>query len=163
MWLASFKYVALWNICCCSVAQSFPTLCNSMDCSMMASLSFTISQSLLKLMSIESVMLSNKLVLFVSFSSCLQSFPASGSFLISWFLASGSQSIWASVSTSVLLMNSQDWFPLGFTSLISLKSKGLSRVFSNTTALKHSFFGVQHSYGPTFASIHVYWKNHSFD
>ena len=76
-----------------------------------------------------------------------QSFPASGSFLISWLLASGGQSIWASVSASVLLMNIHDWFPLGFTSLISLQSKGLSRVFFNTTVQKHQFLGSQLSFG----------------
>ena len=71
----------------------------------------------------------------IPFSSCLQSFPASGSFLRSQFLASGGQSIGASVS--VLPMNIQDWYPLGFTGLISPQSKGLSRVFSNTTVQKH--------------------------
>ena len=68
----------------------------------------------------------------IPFSSCLQSFPASGSFLMSWLFASGGQSIRASASTSVLPMNVQDWFPLGWTSWISLQSKGLLRVFSNT-------------------------------
>ena len=97
-----------------------------------ATLSSTISLSLLKLMSIESVMPSNHLVLCQPFSSCLQSFPASGSFLTSRCLfASGGQSVGALVSVSVLLMNIQDWFPLGLTCLI-LQSKGLSRVFSNT-------------------------------
>ena len=110
-----------------------------------ASLSFTISWSLLKLMSIESVMPFNHLVLCLPFSSCLQSFPASGSFLMSWPFASGSQSIGVSASVSVLLMNIQDWFPLGLTGLISLQSKGLSRVFSNTTVQKHKFFSIQPS------------------
>ena len=77
----------------------------------------------------------------VPFSSCLQSFPASGSFLMSHLFASGGQSI--GVSASILPMNIQDWFPLGLTGLISLQSKGLSRVFSNTTIQKHRFFGVQ--------------------
>ena len=70
----------------------------------------------------------------VPFSSCLQSFPALGSFPMSQLFASGSQSIGVSASASVLLMNIQSWFPLGLTGLISLQSKGLSRVFSNTTA-----------------------------
>ena len=78
----------------------------------------------------------------VLFSSCLQSFPASGSFPISQFFTSGGQSIGASASALVLPMNIQDWFPLGLTALISLKSKGLSRVFSNTTVQKHQFFGT---------------------
>ena len=73
----------------------------------------------------------------VPFSSCLPSFPASGSFPVSWLFASGGQSIGASASASVLLMNIQDWFPLGLTGLISLQSKELSRVFSNTTVQKH--------------------------
>ena len=79
----------------------------------------------------------------IPFSSCLQSFPASGSFPVSRFFASGGQSIGISASASVLPMNIQDWFPLGWTSLTSLQSKGLSRVFSNTTVQKHQFFGAQ--------------------
>ena len=73
------------------------------------------------------------------FSSCLQSCPASGSFLVSQFFTLGGQSIGISASTSVLPMNIQDWFPLGLTGLISLQFKGLSRVFSNTTVQKHQF------------------------
>ena len=79
----------------------------------------------------------------VPFSSRLRSFPASGSFLVSQFFASGSQSIRGSASASVLPMNIQDWFPLGWSGWISLQSKGLSRVFSNTTVQKHRFFGAQ--------------------
>ena len=75
--------------------------------------------------------------------SCLQSFPASGSFQMSRVFASGRQSIWVSASASVLPMNIQDWFPLGLTGWISLQSKGLSRVFSNTTVQKHQFFSAQ--------------------
>ena len=81
----------------------------------------------------------------IPFSSCLQAFPASGSFPVSQFFASGGQSIGASASTSVLWMNIQDWFPLGLTGWVSLQSKGLSRVFSNTTVQKHQFFGTQPS------------------
>ena len=77
----------------------------------------------------------------VPFSSCLQSFPASGSFQMSQFSASGGQSIGA--SASVLPMNIQDWFPLGWTGWISLLTKGLSRVLSNTTVQKHQFFSTQ--------------------
>ena len=77
----------------------------------------------------------------IPFSSCLQSFPASGSFPSSQFFASGGQS--TRVSASVLPMNIQDWFPLGLTGLISLKFKGISRIFSNTTVQKHHFFGAQ--------------------
>ena len=79
----------------------------------------------------------------VPLSSCLQSFPASGSFKMSHFFTSGGQSIGVSASTSVLPMNTQDWSPLGWTGWISLQSKGLSRVFSNTTVQKHWFFGGQ--------------------
>ena len=79
----------------------------------------------------------------VPFSPCPQSFPASGSFPISKLFTSGGQRIGVSASTSVLPMNIQDWFPLGWTGWISLKSKGLSRVFSNTTVQKHQFFGTQ--------------------
>ena len=79
------------------------------------------------------------------FASCLQSFPASGSFPMSQLFAWAGQSIEASPSSSVLPMNSQDWFPLELTALISLQPKGLSRVFSNTTAQKQQFFGAQPS------------------
>ena len=81
----------------------------------------------------------------VPFSSCLQSFPASGSSPMNQLFASGGQSIGVSTSASVLPMNIQDWFPLGLTSLISWLSKGLSRVFSSTTVQKHLFFGTQFS------------------
>ena len=82
----------------------------------------------------------------VPFSSSLQSFPASGSFPMSQLFASGGQSIGASASVSVLPMNIQGSFPLGWTGLISLQSKGLSRVFSSTTIWKHQFFGTQPSF-----------------
>ena len=79
----------------------------------------------------------------VPFSSCLQSFPASGSFPKSQFFTLGGQSIRVSASASVLPLNIQDWFPLGLTGWVSLQYKGLSRVFSNTTLQKHQFFGAQ--------------------
>ena len=79
----------------------------------------------------------------IPFSAHLHSYPASRSFPMSQFFASGGQSIGVSASASVLPMNIQDWFPLGWTSLISLQSKGLSWVFSNTTVQKHHFFGAQ--------------------
>ena len=79
----------------------------------------------------------------IPFSSCLQSFSASGSFPVSQFFASGDQSIGVSPSASVPPMNIQDWFPLGWTGWISLQSKGLSRAFSNTTVQKHQFYGAQ--------------------
>ena len=79
----------------------------------------------------------------VPFSSCPQSFPASGSFPMSQFFSSGGPNIGTSASASVLPMNIQDWFPLGWTGWISLLSKGLSRIFSSTTVQKHQFFGAQ--------------------
>ena len=79
----------------------------------------------------------------IPFSSCLQSCPASGSFPMNWFFASRGQSTRASASASVLPLNIQDWFSLGLTCLISLQSKGLSRVSSNTTVQKHQFFSTQ--------------------
>ena len=81
----------------------------------------------------------------VPFSSCPQSFPASGSFPMSWFFASCGQTIGVSASASVLPMNIQGWFPLGWTGWIALQFKGLSRVFSNTTVQKHQFFSAQPS------------------
>ena len=81
----------------------------------------------------------------VPFSSCLQSFPALGSFLMSWLFVSVDQSIGASAWASVLPMNIQDWFLLGWTGRISFQSKGLSRVFSNTTFQEHPFFSTQFS------------------
>ena len=79
----------------------------------------------------------------IPFSSCPQSFPASGSFLMSQLFTSGGKKIGVSASVLVLPMNTQDWFPLGLTGLISLNSKGVSRVFSNTTVQKHQFFRAQ--------------------
>ena len=81
----------------------------------------------------------------IPFNSCLQSFPTSGTFQISWLFTYGGQSIGASVLASVLPMNIQDWFPLGLTGLISLQSKRLLSVFSNTTVQKHQFFRNQPS------------------
>ena len=137
-----------------SVTQSCPTLCDPMNCDP------TNSQSLPKLMSIESLMPSNHLISVVPFSSCLQSFPVSGSFPVNPFFTSGSQSIGVSASASVLQMSIQDWSPLRLTGLISLQSKGLSRVFSNTTVQKlilqcSAFFMVQllHSYMTTGKTI----------
>ena len=108
-----------------------------------ASLS-TISQSLLNLISIELVMPSTILSSVVPFSSCLQCFPASGLFPVSWLFSSGGQNIGASASASFLPKKSQGW-SLEWTGWISLQSKGLSRVFSNTTVQKHQFFGAQPS------------------
>ena len=126
-----------------SVFQSCPLFVTPWTAAHQASLSIINSQSLLKLTSIELVMPSKHLSLFICFSSSLQSFPALGYFLMSQFFASGGQSIGVSASASVLPMNIQDWSPLGWTGWISLKSKGLSRVFSNITVQKHQFFSTQ--------------------
>ena len=125
--------------------------------------STTNTWSLLKLMSITSVMPSNHLIPVIPFSSCPQSFPASGSFPMSQFFTSGGQNIGASASASVLPMNIQVWFPLGLAGLISLQSKGLSKVFSNTTAQKHQFLVLSFLYGPTLTSTYDYWRNRRFD
>ena len=114
----------------------------SLTAARQASLSITNSLSSLKLVSIESVMSSNHLIPIVPLSSCFQSFPGSGSFPMSQFFTSGGQSIEISASVSVLPKNIQDWFHLGWTSLIPLPSKRLSRVFCNTTNHKHQFLVV---------------------
>ena len=98
----------------------------------------------------------------MSISSCLQSFPTSGSFPRSHFFASGGQSIGVSASASVPPMNIQNWFPLQLTGLISLHSKGLSRFFSNTTVQKHQFFSAQLSLLSD-SHTHFHGKYHSFD
>ena len=116
-----------------------------------ASLSITNSRSLLRLTSIELVMSTNHFILCHPFSFCLQSFPASGSFQLSQLYASYGQSFGVSVLASVLPMNTQDWFPLGWTGWISLQSNGLSRVYSNITVQKHQFFSSQ-----LLTSIHDY-------
>ena len=106
-----------------------------------ASLSITNSQSSLRLTSIESVMAISSSV--IPFSSCPQSLPASESFPMSQLFAWGGQSIGDSALASVLPMNTQDWSPLEWTGWISLQSKGLSRIFCNTTVQKHQLFGAQ--------------------
>ena len=102
----------------------------------------------------EKGMPSNHLILcHPPFSSCLQSFPASGSFPVSLLFASGGQSVRVSASVSVLPMNIQDWFPLGLTGLLSLQAKELTGVFSNTTIQKHQFFVTQPS---LWSNSHIY-------
>ena len=136
--------ISVWQCCCCSVAQSCPTLCDPREpqhtrppcpsptsgvhpnsCPLSRWCHPTISSSV------------------IPFSSYPQSFPASGSFPMCQLFTSGGQSIGVSASTSVLSMNTQDWYSLGWTDWISLLSKGLSRVFSNTTVQKHQFFCAQ--------------------
>ena len=96
--------------------------------------------------------------------SCLQTFPAWGSFLMSWLFPSGGQSIGVSASASVLPMNIQDWFPLGWTSLISLQFQGLSQESSSTPQFKSiNSLALSFLYSPTLTFICDYWENHSFD
>ena len=125
-----------------------------------ASLSFTFSWSLLKHTSVDSVMSSNQLI---PFSSCLQSFPASGSFLMSQLFASDSWSLRASASSSVLPTEYSGMISFRIDCFISWKSRGLSTVFSNTTVQKHQFFRTQPS---SWSNSHIHtwpWKNHSFN
>ena len=99
----------------------------------------------------------------VPFSSCLQSLPAWGSLTMSQLFAWGGQSVGVSASASVLPMNTQDWPPLGWTGWISLQSKGLSRVFSNTTVQNINSSALSFLHSPTLTSILGHWKNHSLD
>jgi len=126
---------------CCSVTKLCLTFVTPWMAACLASLTFTVFQSLLKLMSIESVMPSNHLILCRPLLSCLQSSPASGSFPI--VVSSHQVAKVLRASVSGLPMNIQDWFPLGLTGLISLQSEELSRVFSNTTVQKNQFCGAQ--------------------
>ena len=147
---------------CCSVTES--CLCDPMDCSTPASPVPTTSQNLLKLMSIELMMPSNRLILCCPFS-CPQSFPASGSFPMSRLFASGSQSIGASASASasVLPVNIQTWFPLGLTGS-SLCCPRDSQEASSAPLFKsiHSSALSLH-YRPTLKSVPGYWKKHGSD
>ena len=118
--------------CCYAVTKSCPTLCNPTDYSRPSSSVSTISQSLLKFMSVALVMPSNHLILCHSFLLLPSIFPSIRVFSMSLLCASCGQSTGASVSESVLPMNIQGWFPLGLTGLISMQSKGLSRIFSGT-------------------------------
>ena len=159
----SFAHLFNGCCCCCSVIESCPTLCYPWTAAHQASLSFTISQSLLKFMCIELVMLSKHLIFFIPFSFSLQSFPTSG-FFLSQLFTSRSQSIRASAWASILPTNIQGWFPLGLTGSISMLSKGLSRVFSSTTVWKHQFVSAQPSLRSN-SHTHTWLlkKKHSFD
>ena len=126
-----------------SVAKSCSTLCDPMIAACQASLSITSSRSLLKLMSIELVMSFNHLILCHPILLLPSIFPSIRVFSNESALSSGGQIIGVSASTSVLTMNIQDWLPLGWTGWISLQSKGLSRVLSNTTVQKYQFFSTQ--------------------
>ena len=168
----SFFVFSLWHIsvtalaalkqcCCCSVNKSCPTPC---DCS---SPGFSVLHYLPEIAQTSVHWVSDAIQpsrsLSPPFPLCPQSFPASGSFPMSPLFAWGGQSIVASALASVPPMNIQDWFPLGWTGLISLLSKGLSRVFSSTMVWKHQFFSAQPC---LWSNSHICtWllKNHSFD
>ena len=144
-----------------SCVQHFVTLWTAAH---QASLSIANSQSLLKLISIKSVMPSNHPVLCCLLLLPPSIFPRIGVFSNQSVLhIPGGQGIGASASASVLPMNIKDLFLLGWTDWISLHSKGLSRVFSNTTVQKYQFFGTQPALWSNSQSIHDYWKNHRFD
>ena len=137
------------SCCCCSVVVVVQLLSHvwlfetPWTAACQTSLCFTISQSLLKLMSIESVKPSNHLILCRPLLLLPSIFPSIRSFQMSRLFASGGHSTGPSASASVLPLNIQDWSPSGWTGLLSLQSKGLSRVFSNTTVQKHQFFSTQ--------------------
>ena len=147
LWILNFPHASNVVVQSLSDVQLFATPWTAAH---QATLPNTISRSLLKLMSIESVIFNCR---YFNCNDCLQSFPASGSFLISQFFTSGRQSIGASASSSVLPMNTQGWFPLGLTGLISSQSKGLSSVFSNTTIQKYQFFSSQPS---SWSNCHIH-------
>ena len=131
--------------CCPSVSKSCVTLCDCMNCSVPESPVLHYILEFAQIQSTESVMLSDHLILCCPLLLLPQSFPASGSFPMRDFV-SGAQTIGAPASAFILLVNIQDWFPSGLTGLISLLSKGFSRVFSSTTVIKHQFFSAQPSF-----------------
>ena len=151
-----------WSVQFSSVTQSCPTLCNPWTTAHQASLSITNSWSLPKLMSIESVMPSNHLILchplllLPSIFPSIRVFCNESAFRIRW------QKYWSFSFNVSEQMNTQDRSVLGWTGWISLQYKALSRVYSNTTVQKHQFF-CSFLYSPTLTSIHDHWKNHSLD
>ena len=149
----SYKNAHCLCACCCSAAKSCLTLCNPMDCS-------TISRSLLKLMSIELVMPFNYLILCHPHLISPSSFPASGSFPMSWLFASGGQSFSFNISPSKeysgLIFFRIDWFDL-------LLSKGTLKKSSTPQFKSINSLALSLLYGPTLTSVRGYWKNHSFD
>ena len=134
----------LKSLRCCSVTKSYLTLCDPMSCSLPG---FPVLHYLLELAQTHVCWVGrcHPTISFsvIPFSSCPQSFSASGAFPMSQFFTSGSQNIGVSASVSVLPMSIQDWSHLGWTGWISLQSKGLTKVFSNITIWKHQFFGTQ--------------------
>ena len=156
------RIISLQSVQFSLVAQLCLTLCDPVDCSTPG---LPVHHQLLEFTQThvhwvsDAIQPSHPVVPF----SCPQSFAASGSFPVSQFFTSGGQSIEVSASTLVFPVNIQKWFSLGWTGWISLQSKGLSRVFSNTTVQKYPFFVLSFLYSPTLTSIHDHWKSHSFD
>ena len=151
--LLIFAYILIFikaipHCCCCSITQS---LCNPVDC---ITPGFPILHHLPELAQTHGHWVSDAIQPSHPLSS-----PSSPAFNCSQH---GGQNIGTSASASVLPINIQDWFLLGWTGLISTLSKGFSRVFSNTTVQKHQFFSIQPSLCPNLISIYDYWKNHSF-
>ena len=140
VWHWDFKFLQLYEVVAVQSLSHVQIFVIPWTAVLQASLSFNISWSLLKLMSIELVMPSIHLVFCLPLSSCLQTFPGSGSFLMSWLFTSCGQSIRASVSASVLLMNIQDWSPLGWTGLIFYSPRD-----SQESSPTPQFFSVQPS------------------
>ena len=143
IWIALYLCIAL--DCCCWVTRSSLTLCDLWTAARRLPYSSPSPGAFSNSCPLSRWCHPTILSSVVPFSSCLQSFPASGSFLMTQLFSSGVQSIGASASASVLTVNIQDWLFLRWTGLISLKSKELSRVFSNTSVQKHQFFGTQPS------------------
>ena len=153
------------STCCfCSVTQSYQTLRDPMDCSTPC---FSVLHHLPEFVQThvhwvgDAIQPSHPLL--TPSSPALNLSQHQEFFPMSWLFASGGQSIGASASASVLPKNIQGWFPLGLTGLLSLLSKGLSRVFSSTTNWKHHSSKLSLLYGPTLTTVHDYWKNHCFD
>ena len=149
------------SVCCCSVAKSCPTVSDPVGCSTPGS---PVLYHLPEFAQIHVHWLSDDNLTISSSAAlcfCLWSFPASGSFPMSWLFASGGQNIGVSASASVLPMTIQDWFPLGLTYFI-LQSKVLSRVFSKPQFKSINFWTLSLLYGPPLTSIHDYWKNNNF-
>ena len=153
----------IYHYCCFTVTQLCPTLCYLMDCRCQASLCFTSPRACSNSCPLSRWCYPTISSSVAHFSSCSQSFPASGSFLVSWLLTSGGQSTGTLASASVLPMNIQDWFPLGWTGSIPCSPRD-SQESSPTPQLKginSSALSLLHS--PTLTSIHDHRKNHSLD
>ena len=149
-----------WWLCCCSVSQSCLTLCNPMNCSSQTFLSFTISWSLLKLMSIESFLLSNHLIFCLPLLLLPSIYPIIRVFSNEWALCIRWPKYW---SSALVFPINKDWFPLRLTGLISLLSKELSKSLLQPQLEGINSLPLSLLYGTTLTSVHDYWKSNSFD